>query len=104
MVASRLHRLDCWVISDGGGALIVTKPEIAKSLKRPLVKVIGVGEAPKNQSAGAVDLTYSAARWSGPPAWEMAGGARTDIKDAPGCDTLTTTPAVLNARILLFEE
>src|ERR1700733_4951775 len=48
MVASPLHRLDCCVISDGGGALIVTKPEIAKSLKRPLVKVIGVGEAPKN--------------------------------------------------------
>ena len=44
MVATPLHRLDCCVISDGGGALIVTKPEIAKSLKRPLVKVIGVGE------------------------------------------------------------
>src|SRR5476651_189135 len=73
MVASPLHRLDCCVISDGGGALIVTKPEIAKSLKRPLVKVIGVGEAPKNQMGGAVDLTYSAARWSGPPAWEMSG-------------------------------
>ena len=73
MVAGPLHRLDCCVISDGGGALIMTKPEIAKSLKRPLVKVIGVGEAPKNQMGGAVDLIYSAARWSGPPAWEMAG-------------------------------
>ena len=39
MIADPLHRLDCCVISDGGGALIVTKPEIAKSLKRPLVKV-----------------------------------------------------------------
>src|SRR6202522_2829385 len=60
MVASPLNRLDCCVISDAGGALIVTKPEIAKSLKRPLVKVIGVGEAPKNQMGGAVDLVYSA--------------------------------------------
>src|SRR5579864_4184204 len=58
MVASPLHRFDCCVISDGGGALIVTKPEIAKSLKRPLVKVIGVGEAPKNQAGGNIDLTF----------------------------------------------
>ena len=58
MVASPLHRLDCCVISDGGGALIVTKPEIAKSLKRPLVKVIGVGESPKHQAGGDIDLTY----------------------------------------------
>ena len=28
-IASPLHRLDCCVISDGGGALVVVKPEIA---------------------------------------------------------------------------
>ena len=47
MVADPLHRLDCCVITDGGGALIVDRPEIARSLKRPLVKVIGAGEAAK---------------------------------------------------------
>jgi acetyl-CoA C-acetyltransferase len=91
MVASPLHRYDCCVISDGGGALIVTKPEIAKSLKRPLVKVIGVGEAPKNQSGGDVDLVYSAARWSGPPAWEMSGIKPSDIKYASIYDSFTIT-------------
>jgi acetyl-CoA C-acetyltransferase len=91
MVASPLHRLDCCVISDGGGALIVTKPEIAKTLKRPLVKVIGVGEAPKNQMGGAVDLVYSAARWSGPPAWEMSGIKPADIKYASIYDSFTIT-------------
>ena len=91
IVASPLHRLDCCVISDGGGALVVTRPEIAKSLKRPLVKVIGVGESPKHQMAGAVDLTYSAARWSGPPAWEMAGIKPTDIKYASIYDSFTIT-------------
>jgi acetyl-CoA C-acetyltransferase len=91
MVASPLHRLDCCVISDGGGALIVTKPEIAKSLKRPLVKVIGVGESPKGQMGGDVDLVYSAARWSGPPAWEMSGITPSDIKYAAIYDSFTIT-------------
>jgi acetyl-CoA C-acetyltransferase len=31
MIADPLHRLDCCVISDGGGALIIVRPEIAKS-------------------------------------------------------------------------
>ncbi|HVZ08355.1 thiolase domain-containing protein [Rhodopila sp.] len=91
MVSTPLHRLDCCVISDGGGALIVTRPEIAKSLKRPLVKVIGVGESPKHQMGGQVDLTYTAARWSGPPAWEMAGIKPTDIKYASIYDSFTIT-------------
>ncbi len=91
MVASPLHRLDCCVISDGGGALVVTKPEIAKSLKRPLVKVIGVGESPKHQMGGDVDLVYSGARWSGPPAWEMAGIKPSDIKYASIYDSFTIT-------------
>src|SRR5262250_4007621 len=38
MISDPLHRLDCCVITDGGGAIVVVKPEIAKSLKRPLVK------------------------------------------------------------------
>src|SRR5271168_630284 len=91
MVATPLHRLDCCVISDGGGALILTKPEIAKSLKRPLVKVIGVGESPKHQMGGDIDLTYTAARWSGPPAWEMAGIKPSDIKYASIYDSFTIT-------------
>ena len=39
MVADPLHRMDCCVVSDGGGAVIVARPEVAKKLKRPLVKL-----------------------------------------------------------------
>lgn len=53
MVADPLRRLDCCVISDGGGAVIVTRPEIARSLKQPLVKIAGAGEAIKHTRGGA---------------------------------------------------
>lgn len=91
IIASPLHRLDCCVISDGGGALVVVKPEIVKSLKRPKVKVIGMGEAPKGQFGGNVDLTFSGARWSGPTAFEMSGVKPGDIKYASIYDSFTIT-------------
>ena len=91
MIADPLHRLDCCVISDGGGALIVVAPEIAKSLKRPMVKMIGAGEAPKHRSGGKVDLTYSGAVWSGPLAFAEAGVTPADIKYASIYDSFTIT-------------
>jgi acetyl-CoA C-acetyltransferase len=91
MISDPLHRLDCCVISDGGGAIIVTSPEIAQSLKRPLVKVIGAGEAPKHQMGGKVDLTYSGARWSGPLAFQEAGVKPSDMKYASIYDSFTIT-------------
>jgi acetyl-CoA C-acetyltransferase len=91
MVADPLHRLDCCVMSDGGGALIVARPEIARSLKRPLVMVRGTGEAPKHAMGGRIDLTWSAAAWSGPAAFAEAGVAPADIQYASLYDSFTIT-------------
>jgi acetyl-CoA C-acetyltransferase len=91
MIADPLHRLDCCVISDGGGAIIVADPEVARSLKRPKVKILGAGEAPKHQMAGHVDLTYSGAVWSGPAAFAEAGVKPADIKYASIYDSFTIT-------------
>ncbi|MFZ5914322.1 MAG: thiolase domain-containing protein [Pseudomonadota bacterium] len=91
IIASPLHRYDCCVITDGGGAVIVVAPEIMKSLKRPAVKILGAGEAPKHLMNGRVDLTYSGARWSGPKAFEEAGVAHKDIKYASIYDSFTIT-------------
>jgi acetyl-CoA C-acetyltransferase len=91
MVAAPLHRLDCCVISDGGGALVIARPEIAKSLKRPLVKVIGTGEAAKHPMGGQVDLTYSAGLWSGKIAFDESGIKPKDIKYASIYDSFTIT-------------
>ena len=91
MISDPLHRLDCCVVSDGGGALIVARPEIAKQLKRPKVKIIGVGEALKHQMGGKVDLSYSGARWSGKRAFEEAGVKPADMKYASIYDSFTIT-------------
>ncbi|MBP8297013.1 MAG: thiolase domain-containing protein [Burkholderiales bacterium] len=91
MIADPLHRLDCCVISDGGGALIVTRPEIAKRLKRPVVEVLGTGESPKGQNGGKVDLTHTGAVWSGPRAFAEARVEPADIKYASIYDSFTIT-------------
>lgn len=95
MVSAPLHRLDCCVMSDGGGALIVARPEIARSLaaaqQRPVVLVRGTGEAPKHGMGGQIDLTYSAAAWSGPKAFEEAGITPAQIQYASLYDSFTIT-------------
>ena len=53
LVADPLHRLDCCVVSDGGGALVVVHPDIARGLDRPTVVVRGAAEAVKGIAAGA---------------------------------------------------
>ena len=92
MISDPLHRLDCCVVSDGGGALIVTSPEVARSLNRPKVKVLGAGESPKGPAGGRnLDLTYSGAVWSGPRAFEEAGVTPADMKYASIYDSFTIT-------------
>ena len=91
MISDPLHRLDCCVVSDGGGAVIVARPEIAKSLKRPKVSIIGTGESTKHQMAGKVDLTYTGAAWTGPRAFEEAGIKPADIQYASIYDSFTIT-------------
>ena len=91
MISDPLHRLDCCVVSDGGGALIVVAPEIAASLARPKVRILGAGEAIKGQNGGKLDLTYSAAARSGPIAFAEAGVTPADIKYASIYDSFTIT-------------
>ena len=60
-------------------------------MKRPLIKVIGAGEAPKHQMGGKVDLTYSGAVWSGPMAFDEAKVKPADITYASIYDSFTIT-------------
>ena len=91
LISDPLHLLDCCVITDGGGALIVVSREVAKTLPRRSVKVLGHGEATKNPDNGRIDLTYTGAVWSGPRAFEEAGVSHADIDYASIYDSFTIT-------------
>src|SRR5882724_9845359 len=91
IIADPLHRLDCCVITDGGGAVVVTRPEVAKRLNRPFVKVLGTGEAVKHQRGGKIDLTHTGALWSGPAAFAEAGVTPADVKYVSIYDSFTIT-------------
>lgn len=94
IIADPLHRLDCCVITDGGGALVVVHPDVAKRLERPRVRLLGAGEATKLQMGGKIDLTYTGGARSGPIAFAEAGVTPADIKYVSIYDSFTITVLV----------
>ncbi len=93
-VCDPLHRLDCCVVSDGGGALVVCREEIARSLSRPMVRAIGAGAAIKHRNGGKAEITTSAGAISGALAFAEAGVTPSDIKYASIYDSFTITVIV----------
>lgn len=91
MLSDPLHRLDCCVVTDGGGAVIVASPEVARDLGRPNVTLLGHSEAVVHADNGRIDLTSTAARRTGPRALAEAGLAPADIDYASIYDSFTIT-------------
>lgn len=91
MVADPLHMLDCCVVTDGGGALVVVSPEVARKLSRQSVPVLGTGFAVKHVNNGRIDLTHTGAVVSGPRAFAEAGLTPNDIRYASIYDSFTIT-------------
>jgi acetyl-CoA acetyltransferase len=74
MVSSPLSVLDCCLVTDGGGAVIVTGAERAQDFAEPPVYLLGAGEAHWHRNISQMpDLTVTAAADSGRRAFEMAG-------------------------------
>ena len=94
MISSPLHILDCCVITDGGGAVVVASPEVARNCEKSPVWVLGVGESIAHQGAGHRDLVYMAANQSSAPAFAMAGVTHQDIDMAMIYDSFTITVLV----------
>jgi acetyl-CoA acetyltransferase len=93
MISSPLSLLDCCLVTDGGGALIVTSAERAKDLRRAPVYLLGAGEAHWHRNISQMpDLTVTAAVDSGPRAYEMAGVGPEDVDVAMLYDAFTINP------------
>ena len=59
MIATPLRLLDCCMVSDGGGAVVIASPEVARGCAKPPVWIIGAGEAIGYRENGG-DITTSA--------------------------------------------
>lgn len=94
VISAPLRRLDCCVITDGGGALVLTRPEIARKLKRPQIDVIGFAETLKTNAGGYSDLVSTGAERTGPAAFAQAGIGPKDIDYASIYDNFTIMVAM----------
>ena len=71
---------DICLVTDGGGAIVLTAPERAKSLKKAPVYVLGCGAAITHANISSMpDLTVTGALESGRQAYAMAGLGPDDI-------------------------
>ena len=83
---------DCCLVTDGGGAIVLTRPERAPDLPKPPAYVLGAAMAHWHRYiANMPDLTVSAATESGPRALEMAGVNVSDIDIVELYDAFTIT-------------
>ena len=90
-VADPLHLLDCCVITDGGGALVLVSEDVRERLDRFCVEVLGHGEAVSHHDAGRLDLTETGAVDSGRRAFEDADLVPNDVDYVSIYDSFTIT-------------
>ena len=86
---------DICLVTDGGGAVVLTTPARARSLKKPPVYVLGCGSAITHASISSMpDLTVTGAAESGRQAYAMAGLAAKDIDVVELYDAFTINPVL----------
>ena len=91
VISSPLHLLDCCMISDGGGALVLTSTVRARDLRKRPAVILGAAEAVRHHGIGERDLLDVAACQSGPLAFERAGLRHADVDMCMIYDSYTIT-------------
>lgn len=80
MISTPLHLLDCCIVSDFGGALLLTSKEKANDYKKPPIYILGMGEGHTFENImNSENLMYTGAVDSGNTAFSMAGISREDV-------------------------
>lgn len=96
MVADPLHKLDCCVVSDGGGAVLITTEERARDLKKDPIYILGAASAQTHWNISQMkDYTVSAASICGPEAFAQAGLKPSDIDTIQLYDSFTITALLM---------
>ena len=90
LIADPVHLLECCMISDGGGAVVIASPDVARNTRHRPVWILGSGEAIGYPDNGR-DITVTAAAQSGPEAFGEAGVTPGDIDVAMIYDSFTIT-------------
>jgi acetyl-CoA acetyltransferase len=93
MVAAPLHKLDCCLVTDGAGAVIVARADRAADLAKPPVYVLGAGTSHTHgmSISQMPDLTLTAGTVSGPQAFAAAGVGPADVDLVMTYDSFTIT-------------
>lgn len=94
LIAWPFHLLDCCLVTDGGGAAIVTSADRARDLKKKPVYVLGTGESTTHMIVSQMPSfnQWDAAIESGKRAFEMSGVKQADIDVAELYDAFTVVP------------
>lgn len=94
-VAYPFHQLDCCLVTDAGGAVVLTSVERAQSLEVPVVEVLGSAVFHTHYGVSQMpDLTTTPAAVSGPQAFDQAGITPDDVDVAELYDSFTYTVLV----------
>ena len=92
VISSPLHRLDCCVVTDGGGAVVVVSPEVARGPRTP----IGQGPGPGRGGEAHRERAHRSHRSPAPPspgprAFAEAGVTPADVDYVSIYDSFTIT-------------
>ena len=90
LIAYPLHLLECCMVSDGGGAVVIASKDVAANTRKKPAWIIGSGEATKYRENGG-DITVSAGAQSGPIAFADAGVSPSEIDILMAYDSFTIT-------------
>jgi acetyl-CoA acetyltransferase len=95
LIAWPLHLLNCCLVTDGGGAVIIVSEERARDFPKKPVYVLGRGEATQHQGISQMwDFTdwTAASKITGPDAFRMAGLDHSAIQHCMFYDAFSHTP------------
>lgn len=92
VIASPLHKLDCCVVSDGGGAIVLTRGDRARDCAKAPVWVLGSAHSTDHQIISQMpDLTTTRASDTARRAFAEAGIVHSDVSMLMTYDSFTIT-------------